>query len=286
MESGLGDRAVSRGQSMKKPVALYFLLVFLVAWGAVMLVVGPEGLRGTAQPETGDLLPVFGAMLLGPAAAGVLLTYLTGGRKGLSELWSRQKRWRVGGRWYAIALLTTPALLLTILVPLSTVSVAFVPAVIASGNVAEVVAFGLASGLLAGFLEEVGWTGFAQPALRRRHSVLLAGLILGLIWGAWHGLADYWGAHATFGSLWFPRILLWTLALTAYRMLMARVYEHTGSLLVSQLMHASFTGSQGILVPSLSPAAHFTWYGLFTMALWLMVAVLFVRTRRRNPETA
>lgn len=268
---------------MRKSIALYFLLVFLIAWGAVLIVVGPEGLRGTAQPETGDLLPAFAAMLLGPAGAGLTLTYVTAGTKGVRELWNRQKRWRVGGRWYAIALLTTPLVLLAILLPLSAVSPVFVPGIIASSNAAEVVAFGLIFGLFAGLFEEIGWTGFALPALRERHSMLLAGLILGLIWGAWHGLADYWGTHAAFGSLWFPRILLWTLALTAYRMLMAWVYEHTGSLLVAQLMHASFTGSQGVLVPSLSPTDHFIWYGLFTAVLWLMVAVLWARTRGRVP---
>lgn len=101
-------------------------------------------------------------------------------------------------------------------------------------------------------------------------------------WGVWHGLADYWGTHAEFGALGLPRIALWTAALTAYRVLIVWVSENTESLLVAQLMHASFTGSQGLLVPALSPTDHFLWYGSFTVALWVIVAVLASRIRNRG----
>lgn len=80
-----------------------------------------------------------------------------------------------------------------------------------------------------------------------------------------------WGNHTAFGLLWVPRIALWILALTAYRMLLVWVYENTESLLVAQLMHVNFTGSQGLLVPTLSTGAHFLWYTVFTLVLWVLV---------------
>lgn len=264
------------------PLATYFLLVFAIAWGAIVAVVGPAGLVGDATPANWQLLPVFGSMLLGPAIAGLLLVALTDGRAGLRDLWRRQRRWRVNLRWYAVALLTTPVLLLVVLGGLSTGSPAFVPSLVATDDVVGVLAFGLVYGLFAGFLEELGWTGFALPRLRRRYSLLVAGVLLGAVWGLWHGLTDYWGTHAQFGSLWLPRIALWTAALTAFRVLLAWVYENTESLLVAQLMHASFTGSQGLLVPALSPADHFVWYGLFTVALWALVGVLALSLRRQR----
>ena len=266
----------------RRPLWAYFGLVFLIAWGAVVVVVGPAGIVGDATPENWQLLPVFGAMLLGPAIAGLAMVYLTDGQPGLADLWRRQRNVRLPLRWYAIALLTTPIVLLSILVPLSSVDTAFVPSLVATDDVVSVLAFGLVYGLLAGFLEEIGWMGFALPVLRRRYSLLVAGLLLGVIWGAWHGLADYWGTHTDFGALWLPRIALWTAALTAFRMLMAWVYEHTESLFVAQLMHASFTGSQGILVPTLSPANHFLWYSLFTLVLWGVVLVVAVIRHRRR----
>lgn len=265
--------------------AIYFVLVFLVAWGAVLLVVGPRAPLEGATPAQWQLLPVFGAMLTGPALAGVLMTAVAGGREGLRDLWDRQRRWRVPARWYALALLTTPVLLAVVLGGLSLFSPAFVPSLIATDDISSVLAFGIVFGLGAGFLEEIGWTGFALPGLLRRHSTFAAGLLLGAIWGVWHGLADYWGASVQFGSLWLPRIVLWVAALTAFRVLMVWVYQQADeSLLVSQLMHASFTGSQAILVPTLAPGEHFVWYGGFTLALWGLVAAIAAgRSRRSRP---
>jgi membrane protease YdiL (CAAX protease family) len=248
--------------------------VFVVAWGGVVAVVGPAGIASGATPEDWQLLPVFGAMLLGPAVAGLAVIALTDRGAGLRDLWARQRRWRVGLRWYGVALLTTPILLLGILLTLSRDTPVFFPAVLATDDVAGVVALALVFGLLAGLFEEVGWTGFALPRLRRRYPLLVSGLSLGFVWGVWHGVADYWGAAAEFGALWGFRIGLWVAALTAFRVLLAWVYENTESLLVAQLMHASFTGSQGLLVPALAPADHFRWYLLFTAALWALVTVL------------
>jgi membrane protease YdiL (CAAX protease family) len=49
---------------------------------------------------------------------------------------------------------------------------------------------GTAPGLLVGFLEELGWTGFAIPRLRLRYGVVITGLIAGVLWGAWHLLTN------------------------------------------------------------------------------------------------
>lgn len=269
----------------RRPLLSYFVLVFAIAWGAVVFVVGPDGIVGDATPESWQLLPVFGTMLLGPVIAGLAMIALTEGRAGLSDLWRRQRRWRVSLHWYAIALLTTPVLLLGILGGLSLTLPAFVPSLVATDDVVGVLALGLVFGLFAGVLEEIGWTGFALPQLRRRYSLLVAGLVLGIIWGVWHGLADYWGTHTQFGSLWVLRIGLWIAALTAFRVLLVWVYENTESLFVAQLMHASFTGSQGLLVPTLAPGGHFVWYSLFTLVLWALVGVLIHSLRRRGEGT-
>jgi hypothetical protein len=45
---------------------------------------------------------------------------------------------------------------------------------------ASVVVTGIVVGLVVGFLEELGWTGFALPRLRRRYGVVTTGLVIGL----------------------------------------------------------------------------------------------------------
>ena len=51
--------------------------------------------------------------------------------------------------------------------------------------------FGIVVALVAGFIEELGWTGFAVPVLRRRYGVLATGLIVGFVWAAWHLLVAF-----------------------------------------------------------------------------------------------
>lgn len=267
-------------------LASYFVLAYAIAWGGMLAAIGPGGLAPAATRAMQAVLLVFVAMLLGPSLASLTLTAALEGRAGLQALFARWRRWRVNWRWYAAALLTTPALLLALGALLALVSPVFIPRLLAGGDTATVLGFGLTIGLLAGGFEEIGWSSFATPRMLSRHGVLAAGLLLGLLWGIWHVLGDYWGNAGTFGALYPLRGLLWVATLTAYRVLMVQVYSRTASLGLMQLMHASFTGGQAILEPALAPADYLLWYGAFSAALWLLVALVAIGRRRiaRAPQ--
>jgi membrane protease YdiL (CAAX protease family) len=248
------------------PVAAYFVLAFAIAWGGILAIVAANGFQA-AGLQMADALLMFLAMVAGPSIAGVTLTAIVDGRAGLRALVSRIGRWRVGLRWYGVALGTIPLLLLAILVPLALL----VSPVYAPGFQP----IGIAIGLLAGFFEELGWTGYALPRMRSGRSPLAAGLLLGVIWAAWHAMADYWGNIGAFGGWWLPHFLLfWILPLTAYRVLMVWVYEHTESVLIAQLMHAGYTGSLVMLSPAMTLPESLLWKTLFAAALWLLVGVV------------
>ncbi len=238
--------------------------------------VGPEGFPGEGA-QLQRLFPlVFLAMAAGPSLASILLTGITDRREGLRGLLSRMSRWRVNIVWYGIALLITPLLLIAILAALTLISPVFIPGIITTSDKITLLVFSFVGGLAAGFFEELGWTGFAVPKMQLRYSAFATSLMLGLIWAMWHFLADFWGSYAAFGLLYVPHFLLWVVALPAYRIFMVWVYNHTGSLLVAQLMHASFTGSQGILGPLAASAAdNLLWYAVFAVSLWIFVAVVF-----------
>jgi membrane protease YdiL (CAAX protease family) len=137
-------------------------------------------------------------------------------------------------------------------------------------------------GLVVGFFEELGWTGFAIPRLRRRYDVLTTGLIVGLLWGAWHFILAFWTSGDSSGALTLPLFLPWVLynvgLLPVYRVLMVWVYDRTGSLLVAMLMHASLTGGLAmILMPlAISGVPNLIWYLVLTAALWVVVAAVAV----------
>jgi len=267
----------------RHPVPTYFALAFAISWGGVLMVIGgPAGITGTTA-QTDPLFPfVYLAMLAGPSVAGILLTSLVYGRVGLREFLSRMLRWQVGARWYAVALLTAPLLVAATLFALSLASPVFLPGILTTSNKASLLLFGIAVGLGAGFFEELGWTGFAVPGLRLRHGGLGTGLIVGLLWGAWHFLVTLWGSGSSSGALSLVLFLFVALFsfLPPYRLLMVWVNDRTESLLVAMLMHASLTASVLILGPLAISGVPLLAYDLvLAAALWVVVAALAVANR-------
>lgn len=278
----------------RHPAPAYFALSLTISWVGILVVAAPGGLPGTAE-QTGRLLPfAYLAMLAGPSVAGILLTDLVRGRAGLRALRARLLTWRVGVRWYAFALLAAPLLAAATLAALSLASPAFLPEIIRRGDRATLLLVGIAVGLGVAFFEEAGWTGFAVPELRARHAVLATGLIVGLLWGAWHIPLFYWLGGDAAGALSLPHFLpavpFCLGILPVFRVLMVWVYERTGSLLVAMLMHASLTGGVSlILIPlALSGVSLATWYLILVAALWGVVAAVAVvdggRLSRQMPR--
>jgi membrane protease YdiL (CAAX protease family) len=260
----------SRGTaSPTRPLVAYVVLTYAITWGLLLTFLASKGFR-FADLSMGDALVMFLCMLAGPSLSGVLLTWRFAGRTGLSEMAQRAMRWRVRPMWLAVALGTNPAVFLAILGTLALL----VSPVYAPGFQP----IGLAIGLMAGVVEELGWTGFATPRLLSRWSPLRAGIALGLIWATWHALADYAGNIDTLGAQWLPYFLVyWVVTLTAYRVLMTFVYAHTRSLLVAMLMHASYTGWQLTLAPGTSPEESFLWQGLLAVVFVSVAVVMAVR---------
>lgn len=276
------------------PVLTYFALTFAISWGGLTVLVG--GLGGiSAEQITAPFFVLYLATVAGPCTAGALLTGLIYGRTGLRELLSRLFNWRVGARWYAVALLAAPMSLSITLFALSLTSSVFVPGIFATGDNGSSLVFGfstsqrvpfllfvLALGLFNGFIEELGWTGFAIPKMRKSYGLLATGLGVGLMWGGWHGLSNYLGSAAESGGLplaFYISVLLFSF-LPPFRVLMVWVYDRTRSLLVAVLMHASLNVFWLASTPlALTGEQRVTWYLAWTAVLWVAVAAVGVATK-------
>jgi uncharacterized protein len=273
----------------RHPLPSYFALTFAVTWGLFVLAVGPGGIPATKEEFTTLPLGAILAVLVGPSVSGIVLTGLVYGREGFRGLLTRMRRWRVGARWYAVALLTAPLVFTAVLIPLSLISPVFRLGIFASEARVSFVLMNIVVALVVGILEELGWTGFAVPTLLGLgYSVLSTGLIVGVLWGAWHLLGnDIWASVAIAGDL--PLALFVVLRglsllvgqLLAYRVLMVWVYERTESLLLAILMHASFAASTFILNPVAGPGAMsgsslLTYDLVLAAAMWIVVGVVAV----------
>jgi len=272
-----------KASTSRHPALTYYALVFVISWGLILIVVGPSGFPGTSE-EIERLMPyAILAFVVGPALAGPLLTGFVYGRTGLREFRSRLLKWRVAGCWYAVALLTAPLLMTTVLLALSLFSRQFVPGIFTSDEKSTLLLVGIATALVAGFFEELGWTGFAIPRLRQHHGVLSTGLIAGVLWAAWHLLVYLWTSGTVSGPLSLAGYLLDAfLFLTLFRVLMVWVYDRTGSLLVAMLMHGSLTASARILMPpGMTTVRLLTFDLVWVAALCVVIAAVAFSNREQ-----
>lgn len=271
----------------RHPVWAYFVLTIGISWGGVFLAAGgAPGFPANAQ-EIESLLPLVVPLLaVGPIFSGLLLTALLDGRAGLSDFAARLLRWRVGLRWYAIALLLTPLLAALTLLGLSFISPVYAPGILVSEDKTGLIISALAAGLVAGLFEEPGWTGFVTPKLRQRYGLFTAGLLIGAMWGFWHLIVAVWGSGTPTGEfsalLFLPQFFFYAAVLPAYRILMTWVYDHTGSLLVAILMHYSLTGNVlFIFMPLAIPELPLLgWYAALAAVLWGLVGVLSLSLKK------
>ena len=83
-------------------------------------------------------------------------------------------------------------------------------------------------------MEELGWRGLALPLLQRHLNPAAAGLVLGLIWGAWHLPAFFVGGTPQSGWSFLPFFV----GVVAASVIMTGLYNASrGSLLLAMLMH-------------------------------------------------
>ena len=263
-------------------VLLYFVLTVALSWVGMLIAVGSGGLPMTAEQFETRGPFVYLAMLAGPSVAALLSIALVDGRSGFRALLSRLLRWRVGARWYAVAFLVAPLSIATALLALSLFFGEFPPAVITTSDRLSVLVSSMAAGLVVGFFEELGWTGFAVPQLRQRYSPLATGIMVGILWGGWHFLV-FWESESFSGvlplALLFVRLFSW---LPAYRVLMVWVYDRTESLLIAVLMHASLVASQFVLFPqTLEGATALISILAWAVVLWVIVAAVAMVNGRR-----
>jgi len=261
------------------PLLSFYALAFAITWGGLIMVVGgPSKILGSPDLLGARFALVMLAWLAGPSVASILMTGIVYGRKGLRDLFARMTKWRVGARWYAVALLTAPLLVTAILLALSLSFPEYLPTILTTSDKGALLLQGIVGTMVGGIFEELGWTGFATHTLlrRMRHGVLASGLFVGVLWGVVHLPVYYWPASSDLsGTLLMAvvtaNILAW---FPPYRILMVWVYDRTESLLLAMLMHGSATGSL-VIFASLAPGLPlFTFLLVFGAVLWVVVGAV------------
>jgi membrane protease YdiL (CAAX protease family) len=255
----------------RHPLMTFFALCFAITWGLGLIIIAQaHGLLPFALP----LVPLFYLGTYAPTIAAVIVGDMTGGPAGRRAVLAGWSRWRVGIAWYLIALLLFPMVAIV-------AGMLYAARTGAGGGqfpTLAVVAISLLVNTTLGPIgEEAGWRGFALPRLQDRHGPLGASLLLGTIWGCWHGIL--WFVPGT-GQSDYP-FLAFVLGTITQQVILTWLYNAAGgSLPVMCCLHTSVNTTLAIngLVGAV-PAVPFL---LLTVALLTAVShALVVVTRGR-----
>jgi membrane protease YdiL (CAAX protease family) len=260
------------------PVGSFFVLAYAISWvlwvPALLII---KLVLPTGQDPGWLMIP----MLLGtytPTVAAVMMTRILEGKPGVKKLWAKFLVWRVGLRWWLVAILVAPIAILAAMA-----IYALQGGTLGSFDPSQwyMVLLGPVFALPLFLGEELGWRGYALPRLQQKYSALWSSVIVGVLWALWHTPA-FWASEGTlisgqpvtlFAVGWY---IIFTIALS---ILHTFIYNNTkGSVLLAVLFHGVYTGPNVFpLFPDISPTALNQLLKLTTIPLWIIAVLIIAR---------
>lgn len=220
-------------------LASFVLITYAFTW-TIQAVLAATGLEAS---WTLSILIGLGAF--GPPVGAAVVVRASGGS--LRAWLSQVLRWRIGAKWWAIAIGLPP-------VVLALGSALFVlaggPVDLGALPFAGIYLFVMAWGIVwGGGQEELGWRGFMLPLLQERYSALVSSLLIGVAWAGWH-LPLFLNANTTHGGWPVSQQVVWAITIMTGSVLWTWMYNNTGgSVLAVAVFHAGIN-AMGIYHPA------------------------------------
>jgi membrane protease YdiL (CAAX protease family) len=237
------------------PLIAFFVLTYALSWWPSIL----YAFDLSPQPIVG----------FGPFLAGIVMLAIISGKTGVVRLLGRMVQWRVGLRWYAVALLLPVAITLAAAV-INVLLGAQVPSSVELGDWTSLFSTFFLLLLVPGIggaWEEPGWRGYALPRLQVGRSALVASLIL------WVGVAVWHLPLIIVGEIHRSDILM----ILGFVVIFNWVFNSTnGSVLILMLMHAMNNTISGSFFGPMFSGADSVRQAWLWAALWCAVAIVVV----------
>ncbi|MEM1506909.1 MAG: type II CAAX endopeptidase family protein [Candidatus Bathyarchaeia archaeon] len=215
---------------MDKLIVYYFSLVLLI--GSLTYAPWILASYGMFPSDLVFVFVIFGGF--SPTIAALIVAELESGRRGTKYLFGQFGRRGFSKIWFSAAVFI-PLVLAASSILLW--SIAGETCILDFTKLAEFPLI-LITSFLMNMWEEIGWRGYALPALQKKHNAVISSLIIGVFWAAWH-----WPHFAVKDSMMavnYPNFLWFAIFTSLYSISYTWIYNSThGSLFTVSLYHAS-----------------------------------------------
>ena len=269
--------------ALRRLVARHPVVAFLLMAFTVSITIAFVRLRtdGDIQSPYYQYTSGFLEHLFSVALPAFLVVAAMHGKAGVRDLARRSLRWRVGARWYLIALLGLP--IASVLCASLIYGVAPLNALVDNWQLLFTLILPslLIRIVFLNTIEEIGWLGFLQARLQDEHGPWKACLLVEIPFALWHlpGLLGDTGGQLSLALIMTGVFAIFQLC---GRFVMMWLYNNTNrSVLLAGLFHANFNTTINMYSGGVIPVPAEPWFFIVSGVVAVAAVLIVVFTRGR-----
>jgi membrane protease YdiL (CAAX protease family) len=263
-------------------LGLTLVFSYFVFWGPLALLKIPTNsfVSDVKGPSWAIALLLVGGFV--PSLLAIFLTGKKEGTAGLRHLGRRIVQVNIGWRWYLAAVLVVILATMGQLVIISLTGQTFDITLF----VAQLGSF-LPLLIIGPLSEEIGWRGYALDRLQTKWNALVSALIVGLVWGLWHGPL-FAIVGASYHELAIP-FMGFLVGMMAVSILFTWLHNNTaGSIWTAIFFHWLYTYSAQVVASGVTRSVVYNWLGYVPYIIIAIIVVLIwkpqtLRTNSSKP---
>jgi uncharacterized protein len=252
--------------SNNKPLVIFFLLAYLLAWGLMGLFIAQN--HGWVSPD----IPFEPFLIIGSwfpnIAAFLVIAFVLKRKGGIRQLLKGWLKFKVPAFWYLVTLIPLIFAVLSMFIYRLLYGVTPVSEIVFDPM--TMIALVIISTITGATGEELGWRGFALPRLQMKMSALSASMILGVLWTMWH--VPLWFAGLGYEKIPFAAYAL--LVMSSSVLITWACNNSRGSMVIATLFHLVMNIAMNIM-----EIKAFFVYALLTFAFTIIVVLYYGSAR-------
>ena len=263
----------------RHPVTTFLIMAYTVSIAIAFVRLRTNG--DIDQSSSYQYLVGFLEHLFSVALPAFLVVAALHGKDGVRDLARRSLRWRVGARWYLIALLGLP--IASVLCASVIYGVAPLNALVNRWQLLFTLILPslLIRTVFLNTIEEIGWLGFLQVRLQDDYGPWKACLLVEIPFALWHlpGLLGDTGGQLSLALVYGGVLAIFQLC---GRFVIMWLYNNTNrSVLLAGIFHATFNTTINMYAGELMPVPAEPWFFIVSGVVAAAAVLIIVITRGR-----